>query len=117
MTGIINVSKKRDIGKQDLSKAKYLVSFISAKSQDAVGYAQAAEQMIKAVQSQAGFVAAYSARDQGGVGITNSYWTSVDAISDWKKDKAHTIVQERGKKHWYQWYQVQVSEIVRVYEN
>jgi len=117
MTEIINVSKKRDIGKQDLASAKYIVSFISLKPQSAEGYVEAAEQMIRAVQSQPGFVAAYSAREPSGVGITNSYWTSLDAISAWKSDKDHRTIQEKGKKNWYQWYQVQVSEIVRSYEN
>jgi len=111
------MTEEINLGKQNLSDAKYIVSFISLKSENTKGYAQAADQMMQAVQSQQGFVAAYSAREEDGVGITNSYWSSLDAISEWKKDQAHQAIQNQGKKHWYQWYQVQVSEIVRHYES
>jgi len=102
-------------GKQNLADAKYLVSFISLMSADTKGYQQAAEQMMEAVQSQPGFIAVYSARNEQGIGITNSYWSSVQAIVDWKADATHSAIQETGKKKWYQWYQTQVCEIQRSY--
>ena len=101
--------------KQDLSKAKYIVSFISLMSEETKGYAKAAEQMMDSVQSQPGFVGVYSARDEGGVGITNSYWESLDAISSWKANVAHQAIQAKGKSTWYAWYQLQICEIVRSY--
>jgi heme-degrading monooxygenase HmoA len=100
---------------QDLSKAKYLVSFISLMSDKTTGYDRAAEQMINAVQAEPGFVAVYSARNEQGVGITNSYWSSLEAISKWKANQAHQAIQAKGKSTWYAWYQLQVSEIVRSY--
>jgi len=116
-TNTVNTTNNTDLGKQDLSQAKYIVSFISLKTKNAKGYTQAADQMMQAVQSQAGFIAAYSAREEDGVSITNSYWSSLEAIATWKKDQAHQAIQEKGKKHWYQWYQVQVCEIIKIYEN
>ncbi len=101
--------------REDLSQAKYLVSFISLLSENTSGYDRAAQQMMDAVTSQKGFVAAYSARNNEGVGITNSYWTSLEAISTWKSDKAHQAIQLKGKENWYSWYQLQVTEILRNY--
>ncbi len=100
---------------QDISEAKYIVSFISLMSPDTKGYAQAADKMMDAVQSQPGFIAVYSARNEDGIGITNSYWSSLEAIKDWKADRAHSAIQEKGKAVWYQWYQLQICEIVRSY--
>lgn len=109
------MTKITEFGKQDLSKAKYIVSFISVMSQDSIGYARAADQMMEAVKSQPGFIAVYSARDEKGVGITNSYWSSLQAIADWKADKAHQAIQKKGKSDWYEWYQLQVCEIIKSY--
>jgi len=100
-------------GMQDLSRAKFIVSFISLLNSEAAGYAQAADKMVKAVEKEAGFVAVYSARNKEGVGITVSYWSSVEAIAQWKANKAHKVIQAKGKSEWYDWYQLQVCEIVR----
>jgi heme-degrading monooxygenase HmoA len=102
--------------KEDLSQARFMVSFISLLSSETRGYEQAAEQMMNEVDKQPGFIAAYSARDEGGVGITNSYWRDIDAIVKWKSHSAHQAIQDKGKKDWYQWYQLQVCEIKRSYE-
>jgi heme-degrading monooxygenase HmoA len=101
--------------RHDLSQAKYLVSFISLLSENTSGYDRAAKQMMDAVTSQEGFVAAYSARNEDGVGITNSYWTNLEAISQWKSEKAHQAIQAKGKTTWYSWYQLQVTQILRSY--
>ena len=98
---------------ENLSRAKYIVSFISVLSPDSTGYEDAANQMMETVQNQLGFVAAYSARNADGVGITISYWTNLEAVTGWKKNKAHQAIQKKGKNQWYDWYQLQVSEIVR----
>jgi len=102
--------------KHALDQAKYLVSFISLLSDNTESYAKAAEEMMNAVNSQPGFITAYSARNENGVGITNSYWTDLEAISNWKAETAHQKIQKQGKRVWYEWYQVQISEIVRSYE-
>jgi len=110
------MAKSVESEKQALDQAKYMVSFISLLSENTDGYAQAAEEMANAVQSQPGFIAAYSARNKDGVGMTNSYWTSLQAISAWKADPAHQKIQTQGKKVWYEWFQLQVSEIIRSYD-
>jgi len=100
--------------KQDLTGANFIVSFISVLPKNAPGYAKAADQMMTAVKHQQGFVGVYSARDEDGIGITLSYWSSLDAIIQWKANKAHSAIQQRGKSEWYDWYQLQVCEILRI---
>ncbi len=103
-------------GMKDLSGSKFVVSFIASLNPGAAGYAEAADKMIKAVEEEKGFIAAYSARNEEGIGITLSYWSSVDAIAQWKANKTHKAIQTRGKNEWYDWYQLQVCEIVRTNE-
>lgn len=110
---LVKMTKSSETEKHDLSKAKFLVSFISLMAPDANGYSQAAEKMMQAVQSAPGFIAVYSAREEAGIGITNSYWRSLEAIADWKADSTHQKIQNKGKTHWYDWYQLQVCEIIR----
>ncbi|MGB0496283.1 MAG: antibiotic biosynthesis monooxygenase family protein [Kangiellaceae bacterium] len=100
---------------EDLTQARYLVSFISLLSSETKGYEKAAEQMMNEVVKQPGFIAVYSARDNTGVGITNSYWSSIESISHWKSNSKHQAVQKQGKSTWYQWYQLQICEIKRSY--
>jgi heme-degrading monooxygenase HmoA len=35
------------------------------------------------------------------LGITVSYWKSLEAIKSWKENSAHKIAQEKGKQEWY----------------
>ncbi len=100
-------------GIQELSRANFVVTFISLLNTNADGYEAAADKMIKAVEKEKGFVAVYSVRNEVGVGITVSYWSSLEAIAQWKADNAHTVIQKKGKNEWYDWYQLQVCEIVR----
>lgn len=102
--------------KENLSQARFMVSFISLLSNETEGYEQAAEQMMNEVSKQPGFIAVYSARNEKGIGITNSYWSSIDAIAKWKSHSAHQATQKKGKTDWYQWYQLQVCEIQRSYQ-
>jgi heme-degrading monooxygenase HmoA len=72
-------------------------------------------QMMNAVKSQPGFIAVYSAKNDDGLGMTNSYWSSLDAIAAWKENSAHQVIQQKGQSTWYAWYQLQVCEIIRSY--
>jgi heme-degrading monooxygenase HmoA len=100
--------------KEDLSQARFMVSFISLLSSETRGYDQAAEQMMNEVSEQPGFIAIYSARDSNKIGITNSYWSSIEALSKWKSHPKHQVIQEKGKKVWYQ---LQICEIKRSYQD
>ena len=110
---LVNMSNMKTPNMQDLTDAKFMVAFISVLPKDAPGYSKAAEQMMSAVKQQQGFVGVYSAREFDGVGITLSYWSCLDAITQWKANKAHSAIQQKGKLEWYDWYQLQVCEVLR----
>jgi len=97
-----------------LAQAHYLVTFISLLPEGSPGYQKAADQMLASVEQQQGFIGSYSVRNEQGLGITNSYWKNLTAIEQWKNNKAHLSIQKKGKEDWYQWFQLQVCEIVRI---
>lgn len=62
---------------------------------------------------QPGFIKMDSARQD--VGITVSYWESLEAIKEFKRISKHIEAQRAGKTQWYQWYDVKVCQVLREY--
>jgi len=52
--------------------------------------------MILLAEKQAGYLGHESVRD--GLGITVSYWKSLDAIKNWKAVSEHVLAQELAEK-------------------
>lgn len=94
----------------------FAVLFTSQRSAtDAPGYAAMAERMEALAAMQPGFLGIESARDEGGVGITVSYWASEEAIVQWKADVDHLVAQQLGRARWYEHFEVRVAKVERAY--
>jgi heme-degrading monooxygenase HmoA len=61
----------------------YAVIFTSERTDGDNRYAEMAEEMVKLASVHPGFLGVESARE--GVGITVSYWESLEAIQKWNK--------------------------------
>lgn len=94
-------------------KPYYAVIFTSKKKKTEPTYVSMAEAMIELAKKQPGFIDIESAEDE--IGITVSYWESLDAIAAWKGNSMHQIAQEMGKNDWYKYYKVKVARIEREY--
>ena len=92
----------------------YAVIFTSVKKENAKGYEQMAEKMVTLAKQQPGFIGVESARNE--IGITVSYWQSLEAIILWKQHTQHLIAQELGKNNWYKHYKVRICLVEREYE-
>ena len=92
----------------------YAVIFTSVKKENAEGYEQMAEKMVTLAKQQPGFIGVESARNE--IGVTVSYWQSLEAISLWKQHTQHLIAQELGKNNWYKHYKVRICLVEREYE-
>jgi len=92
----------------------YAVIFSSTRTEGDSGYAEMARQMENLAKQQAGYLGLESAR--GEVGITVSYWESLEAIANWKKNTDHLVAQQKGIKDWYSWYKVRICLVEREYE-
>jgi len=92
----------------------YAVIFTSLLSEKTDGYAEMSNKMEKLAKLQDGFLGMNSARND--IGITISYWDSLEAIKNWKQQSDHLIAQEKGKSDWYSWYNIKICKVESEYE-
>lgn len=91
----------------------YAVIFTSERTEGDQGYGEMGERMVELASKQPGFLGVESVRGQDGVGITVSYWESLEAIKDWKDHAIHKIAQNKGKTQWYRRFGIRVSKVER----
>jgi heme-degrading monooxygenase HmoA len=93
----------------------YAVVFTSLRTQGDRGYEHVAARMLALAAQQPGFIGVESARTTDGLGITVSYWSSVEAIAAWKEHAEHQVAQETGKRVWYSDYRLRIAKVERDY--
>ncbi|MBS0583677.1 MAG: antibiotic biosynthesis monooxygenase [Proteobacteria bacterium] len=94
----------------------YAVIFSSRRNgQGEADYAAAAEAMFELVQRQPGFLGAESTRGADGFGITVAYFDSEENIRLWRDHAGHAATRERGKREWYEHFEVRVARVERAY--
>ncbi len=96
------------------NKPYFAVIFTSKRIDNTQGYSEMAKQMESLAKQQEGFIDLESARDT--LGITVSYWQSLEAIQNWKQQTDHLVAQQKGRTDWYSWYKVRVCKVERDYE-
>lgn len=92
----------------------YAVIFTSLRTDGDNGYGKMADAMVAAAARQPGFLGVESAREE--VGITVSYWDSLESIAAWKRDTAHQAAQQRGREAWYSAYKTRICRVERDYD-
>lgn len=95
-------------------KPYYAVIFTSTQKENIEGYSEMAEKMEALAKQQSGFLGIDSARNQ--IGITVSYWESLESIKNWKQQTDHLQAQLKGRQDWYSWYNVRICKVEREYE-
>jgi|SRR5579872_1800373 len=91
----------------------YAVIFTSLRTEGDNGYGDMAVEMNKLASEQPGYLGFESARE--GLGITVSYWDSLEAIKNWKANARHLFAQQQGREQWYQEYKVRICKVERDY--
>jgi heme-degrading monooxygenase HmoA len=92
----------------------YAVIFTSVRAKGEDGYGEMADEMDKLAAEQEGYLGIESARNE--LGITVSYWQSLDAIKIWKANTRHLEAQKYGREKWYDKYKVRICKVERDYE-
>ncbi|RYE24587.1 MAG: antibiotic biosynthesis monooxygenase [Sphingobacteriales bacterium] len=77
------------------------------------GYEAMAEEMVRLAKEQPGFINVESARNE--IGITISYWETLEAIKSWKANVDHLQAQRKGRTEWYSQYKVRICKVEREY--
>ena len=91
----------------------YTVIFTSIKNAENNEYDAISKRMVELVQKQPGFLGFESAKE--GVGITVSYWESLEAIQNWSNNLEHQEAQRLGKEKFYQSFKVRIAKVEREY--
>lgn len=91
----------------------FAVIFTSIRTDSDNGYGKMAEAMEQLAATQPGFLGIESARD--GLGITVSYWDSLESIAAWKQNSSHLVAQQMGRAAWYEEFKVRICRVERDY--
>lgn len=90
----------------------YAVIFTSIRTSGDNGYAETADAMLELASKQDGFLGFETSRQE--LGISVSYWSTLEAIQAWKKNAAHRGAQSRARD-WYKVFRVRVCRVEREY--
>jgi len=91
----------------------YAVIFTSLRTEGDNGYGEMSDKMVELAQQQPGYLGYESARSE--LGITVSYWQSLEAIKNWKSNLDHQLAQKSGREKWYSHYKVRICKVERDY--
>lgn len=91
----------------------YAVIFTNIRTDINDGYADTAVRMVELAAGQPGFLGVESARNE--LGITISYWESLEAIRNWKHHAEHTLARNQGRDRWYARYKTRICLVERDY--
>lgn len=92
----------------------YAVIFTSVRTEGDNGYEEMANEMVEKASHQPGFLGVESVRDAAGIGITVSYWESLEAIGIWKNDVRHREAQKLGQDLWYESFANRVCKVEKL---
>lgn len=94
----------------------WAVIFTSERTpDDPDGYTRMADEMFALASKQPGFLGVETARGADGIGITVSYWETLEAIRGWHQQADHRIAQKLGREKWYRGYKVRIARVERAY--
>lgn len=91
----------------------YAVIFSNLRTETDEGYGEMAKEMVRLASIQPGYLGHESVRD--GLGITISYWESLEAIKAWKANSDHLLAQKFGREKWYSAYKTRIARVERDY--
>ena len=89
----------------------YAVIFTTVKSENQAGYAKMNARMFELAQQQKGYLGIESAK--GEIGISVTYWETLEDIARWKSHAEHQIAQRNGYETWYQAFATRVCKVER----
>ncbi len=92
----------------------YAVIFSTLRTSVDEGYLKTAQQMEELAKKQEGYLGIESVRED--LGITISYWKSLEAITKWKNNAEHTVARELGRAKWYSYYKLRICKVERDYD-
>lgn len=90
----------------------YAVIFTSIRTSEDNGYSEIAKKVLEEAKNEDGFLGFESARNE--MGISVSYWSSLEAIEKWKTNTLHKEAMKKAKD-FYSYFRVRVCLVQKEY--
>ena len=87
----------------------YAVIFTTIQSDEREGYAEMNDKMLELAKAEKGFLSIESAHGELGLSVT--YWASLEDIARWKNHAEHKIAQAKGFEMWYKSFATRVAKV------
>jgi heme-degrading monooxygenase HmoA len=93
-----------------------IVLFRSKLVDEPDGYAEMAQEMVDIAKSMPGFIDVKAFKADDGERLTLVWWEDEDTLRAWRTHARHLVAQRLGRERWYQYYKIEVGEILRANE-
>lgn len=90
-----------------------VILFRSRLVDDPVGYEAVAEEMLALGKTMPGFIDFKSFTAADGERLSVAWWQDEETLAVWRENIRHRMAQLLGRQRWYEYYEVEVAEIVR----
>jgi heme-degrading monooxygenase HmoA len=77
------------------------------------GYDAMAAEMEDLARTMPGFVDVKAFKSEDGERLTVVWWEDEETLKAWRENVRHRVAQRRGREQWYQYYKLEVAEVVR----
>jgi heme-degrading monooxygenase HmoA len=77
------------------------------------GYTEMAEEMNALARTMPGFIDVKSFKAEDGERLTVVWWKNEETLRAWRENARHRLAQRLGRERWYQYYKLEVAEVVR----
>jgi len=77
------------------------------------GYDAMAQEMEDLARTMPGFIDVKAYKAQDGERLTVVWWENEETLRGWRENVRHRVAQRLGREQWYDYYKIEVAEIVR----
>jgi heme-degrading monooxygenase HmoA len=82
-------------------------------SAPSTGYDEMAKEMDDLARTMPGFIDVKSFKADDGERLTIVWWQDEVTLRGWREQVRHRVAQRTGREKWYEYYKLEVAEIIR----
>jgi heme-degrading monooxygenase HmoA len=90
-----------------------IVLFRSKLVPEPDGYGEMAQEMLALAKTMPGFVDVKAYTSADGERLTVVWWENEETLRAWRLNARHLVAQKAGRERWYEYYSLEVAEVVR----
>jgi heme-degrading monooxygenase HmoA len=72
-----------------------------------------AQEMLETAKGMPGFIDVKAFKADDGERLTLVWWQDEETLRGWRTHARHLIAQRLGRERWYEYYKIEVAEIIR----